>query len=765
MTGTAFSLVAGAFFLSGASALVYQVVWQRILAFHSGVGLYSVAMIVGAFMAGLGLGSWAGGAFSTRFGARRALAAFALLELGIAGFGAVSIPVLYDWLYLRAASLYDQPARAALLHFLSVLGPTALMGMSLPFLARASVLTHQDAGARIGLLYGINMLGASFGALVTPWVLMRHFGLPGAVAAAVAGNVLAAALALAALGRATDGSPASFALAPTSSPTEGPPHPAAESEAPQAVAVLRRHSLALWLSLYAASGFVALSLEILWFRIMDVAVKSIAFTFGTVLCLYLLGNAVGSLIGARLTPRLARPLGAFLLCQCLLIVSAALALVVLVGLPPETPGYAWFFEYWASIGVVRLRAFTSASADAARLYLVLPLLLYGLPTVLMGLSFPILQRAVHDDARTVSRKVGFLQAANIAGCLLGSLLVGLGLLSALGTAHTLRLLVVLGMGFALIGVREEGPRSRFGALLLALGLLAVLVPSPRALWQRLHGLRDEASVGFFEEDATGVAALTSWRGSKGGKPLWRVYVNGKSNSVLPFGGVHTALGAVPALMHPLPRDIAIVGLGSGDTAWGAACRRDATREVVVFEIIAPQRRLLQALARAKEAPPELDAFLEDPRVRHVVADGRNAIDRGSTLYDVIEMDALFPGSAGSGNLYSVDFFARCARKLRPGGLMAAWAPTPRVFASFRAAFPHVLEMKDRTILVGSPNPIPFEPEEWQKRALAKDVLAYLGDGRAQEVLRDYLLTARPAGDPEVAEVNRDLLPRDEFNTR
>jgi spermidine synthase len=222
---------------------------------------------------------------------------------------------------------------------------------------------------------------------------------------------------------------------------------------------------------------------------------------------------------------------------------------------------------------------------------------------------------------------------------------------------------------------------------------------------------------------------------------------------------------VPALIHDSPRDVAIVGLGSGDTAWAAGLRRDATRTVVVFEIIAPQKRLLEALAASEDPPPKLARFLADSRMRHVVADGRNAIDGGGRLFDVIEMDALFPGSAGSGNLYSVDFFARCARKLRPGGLMCVWSPTPRVFASFRSAFPHVLEMKDRTILVGSPDPIPVRPETWRARALAPDVQAYLGEGRAQEVLRDYLSTARPAGEPETRDLNHDLFPRDEFNTR
>jgi hypothetical protein len=88
-----------------------------------------------------------------------------------------------------------------------------------------------------------------------------------------------------------------------------------------------------------------------------------------------------------------------------------------------------------------------------------------------------------------------------------------------------------------------------------------------------------------------------------------------------------------------------------------------------------------------------------------------------------------------------------------------------VFASFVAAFPYVLEMKEGTILVGSPTPIPFEPEAWRARVLAPDVQAYLGEARAQEVLRDYLMAARPAGKPELPDLNRDLYPRDEFNTR
>ena len=122
------------FLLSGAAALVYQVAWQRLLALHSGFGLYSVAMIVAAFMAGLGIGSQLGGRLSTRLGGRRALIAFAGLELAIGAFGAASTYLYYDWLYPHAVHLASPSWQGGILHLAALLPPTVLMGMSLPFL-------------------------------------------------------------------------------------------------------------------------------------------------------------------------------------------------------------------------------------------------------------------------------------------------------------------------------------------------------------------------------------------------------------------------------------------------------------------------------------------------------------------------------------------------------------------------------------------------------------------------------------------------------
>ena len=724
------------FFLSGAAALVYQVAWQRLLALHSGVGLYSVAMIVAAFMAGLGIGSHQGGRLSTAVSGRRALFVFAALELAIGAFGALSPWLYYDWLYPRAVHLPSPSWQAGLLHLLALLPPTLLMGMSLPFLVRAVVNDVEAASRRIGWLYGVNVLGAATGALATPWLLFPSLGVRGAILAAAATN-LVVGLGSLVLGALRSGDPV----------TAAPPLSRAAAESAGTEAPGSR-PFRLWLLLYALSGFVALSLEIVWFRVLDVAVKSTAYTFGTVLAVYLLGSGLGALAGAPLASRARRPLRAFLLVQCALLAATVLPLLVIVALPPDTPGFDWFFRYWGDYAFFPLGH--DADRDTiVRLYVQLPLALFFVPTLLMGLSFPILQRAVHDDPATSGRKVGFLQGANIAGCTAGSLLVGLVALQHLGTPGTLRVLLGLGIVFALVGWRRYG--RGFALVTLVLAALAWAVPGPERLWRRLHGVRSEVKLVFFEEDATSVVALTPDEAG------WRLSVNGKGNSWMPYGSGHTLLGAMPATVHPAPLDVAVVGLGSGDTAWASAWRRE-TRSLTVFEISAPQPRVLWRLLGFMDVP-DTRQLLEDPRLRIRIEDGRKALEADSKLYDLIETDATWPETAGSGNLYSVEFFEAAKRRLKPGGVMCTWAPTARVGATFQAVFEHVLETPAGDTLIGSRDPIAFAPEEWSARAAFGT--GYLGVERARQVA-EAVATLRPARPPLPTAPNRDLWPRDEY---
>jgi hypothetical protein len=596
------------------------------------------------------------------------------------------------------------------------------------------------AGRTIGTLYGINVLGAAAGALLTPWLLLRFVGVRGAVVVAGVLNLAAGAAVL--LGQRRFGGE-SFADA------DQPALPEHERA---------RRPLALWLLLYALSGFLALGLEILWFRVMDVAVKSMAFTFGTVLFVYLLGSATGSLAGARLVARVGEPLRLFLLAQAALVAYSGLVLAALVWLPAETPGFSWFFRYWGLYDGFKLGQDWSQTGPLLLLYAVLPAVLYGPPTFLMGLSFPILQSAVHDDPRTSGRTVGFLQAANIVGCVLGSLLVGLLALSRLGTTDTLRALIGLGLGFAVLGLLLSRRRAPFLALAALLAGLIAWFPSQTAFWLRLHGRAQDDSIA--DEDTTGVGVIgrTPWD-----EKAWNLSFNGKGQGALPFFEGHVVMGAVPALVHPAPLDIAIIGLGTGGTAFSAGCRQE-TRTLTVFELSGSQPRLLERMEH-KEALPELLRLRRDPRLVLRVADGRNALEQDDARYDVIEQDPIFPDRAFSGNLYSVEFFERAASKLKPGGILCSWAPTPRIFAAMAEAFPALVGTPDHMIVLASNEPLAIDLPAWLARLDSPAVAAYLSEP-ARARIRSRLGRLRPVWiDPQSkVRPNRDLFPRDEFRT-
>jgi len=718
---------------------VYQVAWQRILALQSGVGIYSVAAIVAAFMLGLGAGSYGGGTLSVRLSPRAALFAFAVVELAIGAFGAISGWLYYDVLYLRASWLYTPLWRAALVHLGALLPPTFLMGMSLPLLARATVLDSRTAGRTLGVLYGINLLGAALGAALAPWVLIRLYGIRGATLGAAALSLFAGATGLVAGTRGGSEWPAMTRPAPGGGSSDHD-----------------TRAFRSWVVLYALGGFCALSLEVVWFRLLDVALKSNAFTFGTLLCVYLLGSALGCLTAAARADRVARPLPVFLALQCGLIAYAALVVVLVVWLPSDTPVLRWYHEYWA--GSLHVRVYDRNTwPGTLRLYALLPLILFGPPTFLMGASFPLLQRAAQDDPATAGRKVGFLQAANIAGCVAGSLAIGLAALGHIGTTGALRVILGGGIVFAVLGLATGWRRSFAGAALVLL-ILAAAVPGEGRLWMRLLGRVESA--GVVNEDATGVAAVAEM--SSGGHG---VFVNGKHHSTIPFGGTHTRLGAAPAIVHPAPQDVAIIGLGSGDTAWASACRPE-TRSVTVFEISGGQPGLLAEFAARTRYPP-LVSFLGDPRVRILVEDGRRALQSSAAQYDVIEADALWPSVAYSGNLYSEEFFSMCARRLKPGGLVCTWAPTPRIYSTFVTVMPYVIGLGDRQVLVGSNEPLDVDLPAWRVRLDSPEVRAYLGDEgvASTDWMLERLQALHRSGrrEPE-RDRNRDLFPRDEFNS-
>ncbi len=572
-------------------------------------------------------------------------------------------------------------------------------------MTRAFVREQAIVSKHISLLYGLNTLGAAFGAIVSPWILMPYLGIKGAISFAAVIN-LSVALTAIAIRRQQETS--------TYAARSAPMQPQAAHTVQLSGVSSRPASLLLWFALYSISGLCAVA-RAFW------------------------------------SNRIRNPLRAFLLCQCGALASSA-AVLALVQFAPLGVFTMSVWHYWGEH--MPHRPSWSEPAWSLVLYCWLPMLFMGLPTALMGLSFSAMQRAVQENIEQSSYRVGLLQFGNILGCTLGSLLVGLWLIEALGTVNCIRFILGAGIGMGLLGIVITNYRKLFIAVSICMTLLMWGMPSNRQFWQALHGQAAGARF-FYEENLTGVAALTHDR-SEG---RWTLLASGKGQSSIPFGLVHSKLGALPVALHANPQAIAIVGLGSGGTAWSALSQTEV-QDVRVFEICSAEESVLRAFALTPEGA-QVDEFLRDTRLSIDSRDARFVLMTQSTQYDIIEADAILPHGAFAGYVYSKEFFQLCSRRLKSGGLMCSWAPTPASFATFREVFPYVIELDGGGVLVGSQQMIPMDQERWRNRIRAR--AEYLGQAVVDDcigaidrsLVRDLDLSQFPT--------NTDLIPFDEFN--
>jgi spermidine synthase len=522
----------------------------------------------------------------------------------------------------------------------------------------------------------------------------------------------------------------------------------------------------VWLLLYFLSGFMALGLEIVWFRLLGVTLKSTSYTFALLLTLYLLGVGAGSLLGRWLARRSRDPMRGFLRLQACIPVYAALSVFALTMALDHLDVLLPARQYLGhSEPIAFAFDFGELPADKLGFYLGIPALLILPPTLLMGISFPYLQRAVQSDLGQLGRRVGWLQACNILGCTAGGAVVGLVLLDRIGTSGTLATLALLGFVFAGLSVwRSAGNRLVRLALALATCLIAAwIVPAPARLWASLHGTTVERII--HAEDGSGLAVLRADTGDF--RKNTTVFANGLGQSWIPYGHVHTWLGLMPALLHPAPKSVAVIGLGSGDTAFALACRPETT-SVYAIEIMGKQ---LATLRELHERAPYggIESLLTDPRMIHVHADGRRFIMHGDRKFDIIEADALRPNSAYSGSLFSREYFELLKQHLAKGGFAVTWAPTERTSHTFLSVFPHVVQVDP--MLIGSNEPIAFDPEVVRARGASEPVRAWFTRAgidvvpMVEEMLKHLRPTPRLAGPPPDSLLNTDLFPRDELRAR
>ena len=739
-------LVLALFALTGFSALCLQVVWQRVISIHGGVDLFSSATVVAAFMAGLGLGSLLGGALADRLGARRSILAFAVANLGIGLFGWASIAIFYDGYRALAEHVQSLPAAFAF-HFVLLVVPTTLMGLSLPLLSRGVVRDVAEAAPVVSRLYAANTLGAAAGAAVGGWLLLGNLGFDGTVRLASSLNLAAAAVVLALWRRAPASAAAAF---------PGP------SAVPASFASQR---IWPWLALYAATGAAALALEVVYFRLVDGIMRSNSYTFAHVLTLYLVLFGAGAAAAGERARRSARPDTAFLWIQFWIGAASLIGVLALLNAPPWFGLKQSLAQYFAGEGFIYgFESVTDLRSAMAAVFahLLAPAIVMGAPVFLMGYAYPFIAALVLRRDSTLGRHTGALMACNILGNVAGSLLAGFVLLDVLGTAGTLvllaALLMALGVAAALRATSARIPRVV--AALAAAAALVVLFPSNERLWGFLHGAPPERFA--LVEERSCVNALVQHGNTQ------MLHLNAAAQNGYPYDDFHVLIGLFPTLLHASPQRSLAVGLGIGATPYGMLLD-PRMRSVETVEICAGLGDLLAELA--KRGAPESRRLLDDPRFDLHAGDGRKRLLAAEQPYDVITVDALRPQSGYSGNVYSVEFYELVAARLARGGLFAQWVPTKRVLASVAEVFPHVATTVGpgpATFLVASNEPLPADLRDALARFRARPHGALSPQQRAslERFFEHAQLTHVRSGEPRAptpeTELNRDLHPRDEY---
>jgi spermidine synthase len=302
---------------------------------------------------------------------------------------------------------------------------TVLMGGTLIVLVRTRVRSDLDAsGWRIGVLYGINTLGAAVGAFVTDFAFVPAFGLLATQLVAVAVNFVAAA--------------GAFLLGRVSAPL------VIDSASPITDRTVDSIANVGWASMgLALSGCAVLGVEMLWLRHLSVLLGGFRAVLSLLLTVMLLALGIGALIGGWIERRFGHP------ARTLIVVQGVFAAVTLIGLASNSAAdlAAYGASLAASLGTV-----SPSSRIARELWFNLrPMLIeVALPSLVAGLAFPLANAIVQRAHDAVGRRAGMLYAANTCGVVTGSLLTGYVLLPRLGmqsSAAVLAAVAGLAIGF------------------------------------------------------------------------------------------------------------------------------------------------------------------------------------------------------------------------------------------------------------------------------------------------------------------------------
>jgi spermidine synthase len=760
------------FFFSGLCGLIYEVVWSRMLNLVFGNTTYAISTVIGVFMFGLALGSFLVGRWLSKL--KDLLRGYALIEIGIGIYAVLFVPILSGVQMVHSAifpSIYESSFLLNLcrigLSFGLLLIPTLLMGATLPLLGEVITFSPKSVGRDVGVLYAVNTFGAATGCFFSAFVLIPALGLQLTILVGAVVNII--------IGLVVWYLPNRISIIDQERKKKKSPSGQAKDSSPHWIITPKQYRMVFFA--FMVSGFLALVYEVAWTKALILVFGTSIYAFATILTIYLLGIAFGSLLLGRWMDRIKHPILWFALFQAVIGISVLITTPVIGKLPDifltsfSHTDIPWEIILLKEFGICFLIIF--------------------LPTFASGASFPLVTRIFTRYREfNVGDSLADVYAFNTIGCILGSLATGFIFISVFGAEKTLLLGggINLLLSASLIIVASDIRKKvklvwGIGPVLAAIAGI-VLLPSwdPKVMSSGVYmyaknvvKIVNTADIGslmssykllFYKEGPSATVAVFERENIR------FLRVNGKTD-----GGnsgdnyTQSLLGLLPVMYSKNPENALVIGLGTGITL-GSVLDYPVKREDCIE--ISPE------VVEASHYFDKDNGFvLNSPRTRLHVLDGRTWLMAMPETYDIITSEPSHPWQTGNANLFTVDFFNLAIKRLKKGGVFCQWLPIYQMETehfrllvnSFRTVFPHVniWVINSDALLIGSLDDLStIDYAEFQRRLAMpaiKQRLAKVEINSADDLLSFFYLDDRGVEQfiAGVQGVNSDNYPALEFS--
>ncbi len=740
-----FFLIAIIFILSGATALVYEVIWTRQLTTFFGSSLYGVATVLCAFMGGLALGSILIGKHADRM--KKPLAVYGVIEICI-GLAAVLFPFVLKMTQPLIGSFYTTGGTSTfylyslvrfVVVFLLLMIPTTLMGATLPILSKAVTDKLEEVGHRVGLLYALNTAGAVLGVFATGFYMLENFGVFRTTLTAFSVDVIIGVASIV-LGQ-------KYFLTEETTEKVVPQPKGKEGVTPLALKVV--------LISYMVSGFVALAYQVCWTRALIFSfdtLKSTTYSFSGMLIVFLLGLTVGSALMQRFVDRQQNILRLYGLIQ------------MGIGL---SGGLSFFLISMYIEGLEELREDSSLIYWNAVLNVMIKTAIpIAFPTFLMGAAFPVVTKLVVSRMSSLGYDVARVYALNTFGAILGSFAAGFILIPLLGITATIGLLAAINLAIAAVIFYVNGElaqRERY-FLVGITAVAAVFVPGRVILTDLpLQRIQQNEQIVHYEEGA--MATISVVENNSGDRMIYVDDVGVAGTDKIMLTDQKSLAHAPMVLLGGEADKVLSVGFGSGGASWSYTLYPEIN-EIHTIEISPEVLRAAPTLTdsshgiivsddllnRAKNAGAQrIEGFVHplsdythtptegfktfDDRFRVLIDDARSYLRFTEEQYDVIATDCTDLRYKTNANLYDLEYFTLCREKITDRGLVVVWMPlaglSDRAFRSALRTFEEVFpEMSvwyfpnhptHYCLLIGGKGKLSFDYNEVAKAASMDEI--------------------------------------------